>query len=142
MASAVKSFYAAQGCSLNDEAILSIPLEGDGTVVHRLDALYQALFAREDWVAALNSASRIFVASHSQGTIVAAMLVSRLINDGEVNGTKVAMLNMCSVSQGPFVSLYNSWTVPAYLYFETKAATELFEFQKPESAASKVYLEW
>lgn len=142
MKSAVKAFYAEQGQPFNDEAILAIPLEGDGTVRHRLEALYSSLFAREDWVTALNSADRIFVASHSQGTIVSAMLVSRLINEGEVNGTKVVLLNMCSVAQGPFVSLYNSWTVPAYLYFETKAATELFEFQKPESAPSKHYLEW
>lgn len=142
MKSAVKAVYAEQGSPLNDEAIMTIPLEGDGTVQSRLTRLYKQLTAREDWVTALNTAGRVFVASHSQGTIVSAMLVSKLIHEGEINGTKVAMLNMCSVSQGPFFSLYNSWTVPAYLYFESKAATELFEFQKPESAPSAHYLEW
>lgn len=141
MKSAVKEYYAAQGEPLNDEAITMIPLEGDGTVSDRLGRLYMNLMQREEWVAALNGADRILVASHSQGTIVAAMLVSRLIHEGEVHGGRVAMLNMCSVSQGPFASLYNSWTVPAYLYFETQAARELFEFQKPGSAPSLQYLE-
>ena len=142
MKSAVKEYYAAQGEALNDEAITTIPLEGDGTVSDRLGRLYMNLMQREEWVAALNGADRILVASHSQGTIVAAMLVSRLIHEGEVHGGRVTMLNMCSVSQGPFASLYNSWTVPAYLYFETQAARELFEFQKPGSAPSLQYLEW
>ena len=70
------------------------------------------------------------------------MLLSRLINEGEVNGTKCAMLLMCGVSQGPFVSLYTSWTSTAYLYLETAAARELFDFQKPNSVPSKQYLEW
>jgi hypothetical protein len=141
MKAAVLEYYKEMGCALNDEAITAIPLEGDGTVKDRTERLYENLMARQDWIEAVNNADRVFVASHSQGTIVSAMLVERLINEGEINGTKCAMLNMCSVSQGPFYSLYNSWTVPAYLYFETAAATELFEFQKPSSAVSKAYTE-
>lgn len=139
MKAAVKSYYEEKGSPLHDEAITAIPLEGDGTVKDRAERLYENLMARQDWIDAVNTADRIFVASHSQGTIVSAMLVERLINEGEINGTKCMMLNMCSISQGPFYSLYNSWTVPAYLYFETAAATELFEFQKPNSAVSKSY---
>lgn len=141
MKASVKAYYEEMGHPLNDEAITAIPLEGDGTVKDRTERLYENLTARQDWIEALNNADRIFIASHSQGTIVSAMLIERLINEGEINGTKCMMLNMCSVSQGPFYSLYNSWTVPAYLYFETAAATELFEFQKPRSAVSKAYTE-
>lgn len=140
MKAAVRAYYAETGCALNEEAVTSIPLEGDGTVKDRTELLYENLMARQDWIEALNNADRIFVASHSQGTIVSTMLIERLINEGEINGTKCMMLNMCSVSQGPFYSLYNSWTVPAYLYFETAAATELFEFQKPQSAVSQAYI--
>lgn len=103
--------------------------------------LYDNLMKRDDWVEALNQADRIFVVAHSQGCIVSTMLLSRLINEGEVNGTKCALLGMCSISQGPFVSLYNSWTTGAYLYFETAAAKELFDFQKPNSKASREYTE-
>ena len=141
MKSAVKQYYAEQGHPLNDEAITSIALEGAGTVNDRLTSLYSNLTARQDWIDALNTADRVFVAAHSQGCIVSTMLLSRLISEGEFNGTKCAMLLMCSLSQGPFVSLYNSWTSAAYLYLETAAARELFEFQKPNSAASSQYME-
>lgn len=137
---AVKTYYSEQGHDLNDEAITTIPLEGDGTVSQRLARLYNSLMSREEWIEALNTSDRVFIVSHSQGCIVSTMLLSRLINEGEVNGTRCAMLQMCGVSQGPFVSLYNSLT-SAYLYLETAAARELFEFQKPNSQQSKDYMD-
>jgi hypothetical protein len=140
MKAAVMAYYEEQGYPLNEEAVTAIPLEGDGIVNDRLSRLYDNLMKRQDWVDALNAADRVFVVAHSQGCIVSTMLLSRLISEGEVNGTKCAMLLMCGVSQGPFVSLYNSWT-SAYLYLETASARELFEFQKPQSSVSKLYMD-
>lgn len=53
---------------------------------------------------------------------------------------KVAMLAMCGVHLGPFMSISTSSVIGPYLHwFENAAARELFEFQDTESKVSQAY---
>lgn len=49
---------------------------------------------------------------------------------------------MCGIAQGPFVYLYQSYTLSPYFnYVESEPARELFEFQDPESVPALKFLE-
>jgi hypothetical protein len=81
-----------------------MPLEGEGTISHRVDKyvprmpspchlpnsnhdtrrLYTTLTKNNSWMADLRAADVIFVATHSQGSIVSTHLLDRLIRDGYV----------------------------------------------------------
>ena len=117
-----------------------IPLEGEGQVEQRVELLYKLLTDRRDWIDALRSADAVFVAAHSQGCPVATALLARLIGDGDLDPHKAVLLCMASVASGPFLSLgQSSILAPYFAYVEGEAARELFQFQNPDSAASKWY---
>jgi len=46
--------------------------------------LYDGLFSKEEWVEALHEADVIFVATHSQGSIVSTILLNRLLEEGHI----------------------------------------------------------
>ena len=98
----------------------------------------------EEWVADLHAADAIFVATHSQGTIVSTHLLDRLVRDGHIRtkrsalgqspserpAQKVCCLALCGIHLGPLRYLNTSSLLQPYLqYFESDAARELFEFQ-------------
>lgn len=126
--------------------------------------LYAELFKRKDWVETLRTADAVFVAAHSQGSVVSTQLLARLVEEKHVQGDRTALLCMCAIAQGPcepsliffdagkardlihveiLVVHLQSSLVQSYLsYFETAAARELFDFQDPETAVAKRFRDW
>ncbi|PWN23345.1 hypothetical protein BCV69DRAFT_280953 [Microstroma glucosiphilum] len=140
-AAIMRHFQSVDGMELNPEAITLIPLSADGTVEVRTDASFAALLSRKEWVTHLAAADAIFVACHSQGCVVGANLLARLIEQSyiQTRKTRIALLAMCGIHEGPFQHI-QSMLVSSYLtYFETEAAQELFAFQSSSSQVSKRY---
>ncbi|KAJ6519649.1 hypothetical protein C8R45DRAFT_29227 [Mycena sanguinolenta] len=82
MATALEEFQHEYKVSL--EKITRIPLEGEGTIDRRVEKLYKALTSNAEWMDAIHEADVIFVATHSQGTIVSTHILDRLIRDGHI----------------------------------------------------------
>ncbi|KAL1699730.1 hypothetical protein EV121DRAFT_215648 [Schizophyllum commune] len=137
------------------DKVTQIPLEGEGMIEKRVEKLYGNLMKNEEWVADLHAADAIFVATHSQGTIVSTHLLDRLVRDGHIRtkrsalgqspserpAQKVCCLALCGIHLGPLRYLNTSSLLQPYLqYFESDAARELFEFQNTENAVSKAYV--
>ncbi|KAI6161008.1 hypothetical protein EDD17DRAFT_1591508 [Pisolithus thermaeus] len=136
--------------------ITKIPLEGEGTINRRVDKLYQNLTSNEEWMNDLREADAIFLATHSQGSIVSTHILDRLIADRHIrtkaNTTvfpggialppqRICCLGLCGIHLGPLRYLNtNSLLSPYIQYFESTAARELFEFQNTESAISTDYI--
>ncbi|GAA98567.1 uncharacterized protein L969DRAFT_95201 [Mixia osmundae IAM 14324] len=116
-----------------------IALSKEGKVSDRVDRHYEDLLSNQRYVDQLHNADAIFIASHSQGTIVATQLLARLIEQKRIKADRVTLLCMCSIALGPFVSLNTSYIAPYLQYFESAAATELFDYQDPESPPSRRY---
>ena len=89
--------------------IQAIALEGEGQVDGRVDKLYAQLVARDAWVEALAKADVVFLATHSQGSVVSTHLLARMIERGLVKGPRIHLLAMCGIAQGPCQS-------PLYLF--------------------------
>ncbi|GAA5903119.1 hypothetical protein JCM5296_003347 [Sporobolomyces johnsonii] len=122
--------------------IQAIALEGQGQVEDRVNRLYSSLVEREEWLAALKKADVVFLATHSQGSVVSTQLLARMLDQGLIVGTQTHLLAMCGIAQGPFVYLYQSVALAPYFnYLESAPARELFEFQNPESVVTIKFLE-
>ncbi|KAI0691817.1 hypothetical protein BC835DRAFT_1430723 [Cytidiella melzeri] len=152
------------------QKITKIPLEGDGTIERKLSKIHSHLMGNEEWMRDLHSADVIFVAAHSQGSIVSAHLIDRLIKEGHImternmeiiaqaaasvapggiapsftsmtRTQKICCLALCGVHLGPLRYLKTSSLLQPYLqYFENAAARELFDFQDTETDVSKNYV--
>lgn len=84
--------------------IQSIALVGEWTVGDRLDKLFKQLSERKEWVDALAEADVVFLATHSQGTVVSTQLLDRMLEKGLVVGPKTHMMAMCGIAHGPCAS--------------------------------------
>ncbi|RSH93126.1 hypothetical protein EHS25_007479 [Saitozyma podzolica] len=82
MGSAVKKFFEDKG--VTDIRLTLMPLEGEGTIDHRVDKLYKAYLSNPAWINDLRRADAIFFAAHSQGCIVTTHLISRMIAQGHI----------------------------------------------------------
>lgn len=114
MAESVSSYISAEVGALNPDAIVCIPLEGEGRVEDRIELLYRQIHKRPEWTQALKEADAIFVASHSQGSVVSAQLFARMLEKGEVRGEVLTLLCMCGVWNGPFTGLSQSYALSPY----------------------------
>ncbi|CCM04162.1 uncharacterized protein FIBRA_06324 [Fibroporia radiculosa] len=162
---ALGNFEQEQGFQF--KKITKIPLEGDGPIERKVSKLHDHLLGDEDWMEDLHAADVIFVASHSQGSIVATHLVDRLLRDGHIltsrsvdlltkataaitpggsslsttQAQRICFLALCGIHLGPLRYLGTSSLLQPYIqYFENAAARELFEFQNTESRLSKNYV--
>ncbi|TFK50658.1 hypothetical protein OE88DRAFT_1713075 [Heliocybe sulcata] len=149
------------------ETITRIPLEGEGTIGKRVERLYSNLTKNEEWMDAIHGADVIFVATHSQGSIVSTHVLDGLIRDGHIRTRRgvgvsqagvgvgagggvpavgvmpqrVCCLALCGIHLGPLRYLSSSSLLQPYIqYFESAAAGELFEFQDTESQVSREYV--
>lgn len=108
MVQALENFQDDYGVSL--EKITRIPLEGEGTIERRVERwvnpfsriksfdlkcryfidsrLYNNLTANQEWMDDLHAADAIFVATHSQGSVVSTHLLNRLIRDRHIRTSK------------------------------------------------------
>jgi len=164
--SALEKFEEEHGVKF--KKITKIPLEGDGTIPRKVSRVHAHLFENKDWVEDLHAADVIFVATHSQGSIVSTHLLDKLIREGHIltprnvdilNTTaaaiapggsisvsssrtqKVCCLALCGIHLGPLRYLKTSSLLQPYIqYFENAAARELFEFQDTETETSKEYV--
>ncbi|XP_006464180.1 hypothetical protein AGABI2DRAFT_75124 [Agaricus bisporus var. bisporus H97] len=142
MVQALENFQRDYEVSL--ESITRIPLEGEGTIERRVEKLYSNMTANQDWINDLHAADAIFVATHSQGSVVSTHLLNRLIRDGHIctsidglgpetlvsKPQRVCCLSLCGIHLGPLRYLSSSTFFQPYIqYFESVAARELFEFQ-------------
>ncbi|KAG9049907.1 hypothetical protein FS837_008669 [Tulasnella sp. UAMH 9824] len=161
MVASVERYAEQRGLAL--EKLTSINLEGEGTIARRVAKLYQDLLDHPEWVEDLHQADVIFVATHSQGSIVSTQLIATLIADGHIrtesnreavlraaensqtippsHPTRCLCLCLCGIHLGPLLYLNaSSLTQPYFTYFETAAARELFEFQDTSSEVSQRYV--
>lgn len=161
MVASVERYVEQHGLAL--EKLTSINLEGEGTIARRVAKLYQDLLDHPEWVEDLHQADVIFVATHSQGSIVSTQLIATLIADGHIrtesnreavlkaaeisqtippsHPTRCLCLCLCGIHLGPLLYLNaSSLTQPYFTYFETAAARELFEFQDTSSEVSQRYV--
>ncbi|CAE6491825.1 unnamed protein product [Rhizoctonia solani] len=153
----------AEKHDLELESVTPMPLEGEGTIEHRVTKLYDDLLKHPQWLADLHRADVVLVATHSQGSIVSTHLIARLISDGHIRtktnrdavnrateqtgvlppvaSHRICCLAMCGIHMGPLYSLNSSSFAQPYLqWFESQAARELFEFQNTESEVSRKYV--
>ncbi|KAF8687597.1 hypothetical protein RHS03_09922, partial [Rhizoctonia solani] len=153
----------AEKHDLELESVTPMPLEGEGTIQHRVAKLYDDLLKHPQWLADLHRADVVLVATHSQGSIVSTHLIAKLISDGHIRTRtnreavnrateqtgvlppvaphRVCCLAMCGIHMGPLYSLNSSAFAQPYLqWFESQAARELFEFQNTESEVSRNYV--
>ncbi|KAK0559064.1 hypothetical protein OC844_004679 [Tilletia horrida] len=141
MSDAVRRHFKDAGWELNPEAITVIALEGDGKVADRVHRLSVSLLSNPAWVKDLHEADAIFFSAHSQGTIVGTELLARLIEQKHIQPerTRVCLLAMAGIHEGPFPHLQSA-IMSAYLnYFETAAARELFEFMTSTNSVAESY---
>ncbi|KZT21741.1 hypothetical protein NEOLEDRAFT_1072918 [Neolentinus lepideus HHB14362 ss-1] len=165
MCQALKDFEERHQIKL--DKVTRIPLEGEGTIGKRVERLYNNLTENKEWMDDIHSADAIFVATHSQGSIVSTHVLDHLIRDGHIRtkrsidlintGTaaspgsavsavglppqRVCCLALCGIHLGPLRYLSTSSLLQPYIqYFESAAARELFEFQNTESQVSKDYV--
>lgn len=86
------------------EKLTYIPLDGEGTVDTRVDRLFKQYLSKPEWIADMRRADAVFFAAHSQGCIVTAHLMCRLIMQGHLrtpdNHESVAR---CEWAFGPIV---------------------------------------
>ncbi|GAA5951517.1 hypothetical protein JCM10213_002750 [Rhodosporidiobolus nylandii] len=140
MHDAVQQYLEQQNVSSFN--IQAIALEGQGTVEERVNKLYNQLVSRKEWCDAILKADAVFVATHSQGTVVSTQLLARMLDQGMLHGAATHLLAMCGICQGPFIYLYNSLALAPYFnYVESAPARELFEYQNPESVPSIKFVE-
>lgn len=86
MHDAVQTYLESSGiASFNIQAIA---LEGQGQVEDRVNKLYSQLRDREEWVQALEKADVVFLATHSQGTVVSTQLLARMLDQNLIAGTQ------------------------------------------------------
>ncbi|THH15438.1 hypothetical protein EW146_g5041 [Bondarzewia mesenterica] len=163
---ALEDFQVRHGVEL--DKVTQIPLEGEGTIKKRVDKLYNSLTNNQEWMDDLHAADAIFVATHSQGSIVSTHLLDRLIQHKHIRTSRsadvlasasaalssagggvvmpsppqrVCCLALCGIHLGPLRYLSSSSLLQPYIqYFESTAARELFEFQNTESEVSKNYV--
>lgn len=104
MANACKTFFADRyGIRLRDECISTIALEGGGKVVERVEMLYKQLVdPSKDWVQKIREADMVLIVAHSQGTPVATILTSKLVEEGIIQSQRqtTAILAMAGISHG------------------------------------------
>ncbi|OCK90544.1 uncharacterized protein K441DRAFT_235786 [Cenococcum geophilum 1.58] len=125
-AAAIQEWTEARGYSAKIE---KVALEGEGFIADRVSTLWKLLL---NWIEHIKSADFILVACHSQGVPVAIMLVAKLIQFGCVNAARIGVCAMAGVNLGPF---------PEYrTRYLGGTATELFEFSRPTSIVSQMYL--
>lgn len=131
------SSLLAQWAKDNDMVIdiETIALEGEGKIIERVENLIGLL---ENWLDIIQEADFIYVASHSQGVIVAMHLIAEMISRSYISmkNTKIGMLNMCAVCNGPIVGLDSKLIVKLYSKFENEILMELFDFQDLKSYQS------
>ncbi|CAG8584643.1 9812_t:CDS:2 [Cetraspora pellucida] len=145
MAKAVLGYLSQHNISLPSDAITCIPLEGEGTIETREQLLHKNLLYNKTWCEALTLADVVFVATHSQGTPVGTILLSRLIKERLVNPKqqRICLLAMAGISHGPFPYLKDHYIIKYFVGAgrspDVDASRELFEFMDSESAVAKKY---
>ncbi|CAG8786800.1 17642_t:CDS:2, partial [Dentiscutata erythropus] len=139
----VLGYLSKHNISLPSDAITCIPLEGEGTIETREKLLHKNLLYNKTWCEALSLADVVFVATHSQGTPVGTILLSRLIKEGLVNPKRqrICFLAMAGISHGPFPYLKDHYIIRYFVGRnpDADATRELFEFMDSESAVAKKY---
>ncbi|KAK9472879.1 uncharacterized protein V1510DRAFT_416295 [Dipodascopsis tothii] len=134
-AAALRRWADRNECELEIE---KIALEGEGIVLDRVENLYRLLM---NWINHLYEADFIFIAAHSQGTPVAVQLAAKLIEEGQVDNKRIAIMGMAGISLGPMYGLDQKLVIRAYTPFESDSLKELFAFQNSRSLQSRRYIQ-
>lgn len=138
MERSVRRYFDAAGCPLDNDAVTVIAPQHDGCVLERADYFYNTITENQEWVDALQGADSIFIAAHSQGAIVADILLAKLLDIGVVrDSSRICVLSMCGIYHGPFTHLKGTVMSSYINYFETAAARELFDFQSSQTTVSR-----
>lgn len=125
--------------------------------------LYTTLMANEEWLSDIHAADAIFIATHSQGSIVSTHLLDRLLKGGHiitVNSTttagvavdgvslaeggmpfrkpqKVCCLALCGIHLGPLRYLSTSSLLQPYIQVREVCRTSSTRFDLPTSISNR-----
>ncbi|CAG8586647.1 16561_t:CDS:2 [Acaulospora morrowiae] len=140
MTKAVLRYLSQHNINLPSDAITCIPLASEGTIESRVKLLHEDLMHNKTWCEALSLADVVFVVTHSQGTPVSTIFLSRLINEHLVDPRRqrICMLAMAGISHGPFPYMLKNFIVSYYIR-ASDTSKDLFEFMNPESMVAKKY---
>lgn len=136
MITVLKQYYKDKhNIIIQNENILSIPLEGEGKMMERVDSFMKEINQNYCSVSSkapftLSSCDEVYVVAHSQGVPVAILLLDRLISNGILSlqrSKKVTLLSMAGIWHGPFPELGKSVIVQ---YIEAESSRELFELNE------------
>lgn len=120
----------------HDFDIQTIALEGEGLINERVENLYKLL---DNWIETLKQCDFLFVASHSQASVIAIHLLAKLLTEHQqlhLSRKRIGVLCMAGAFMGPSLSSSSKIVIRAYTAAENKIINELFEFQKPQSTSS------
>uniref|UniRef100_A0A0K3CFB2 FGENESH: predicted gene_8.110 protein n=1 Tax=Rhodotorula toruloides TaxID=5286 RepID=A0A0K3CFB2_RHOTO len=135
--------------------IQAIALEGQGEVEDRVNKLYSQLVGREEWLKAIKMADAVFVATHSQGSVVSTQLLARMLDQGLITGTQTHLCVSHALSP-PLTLIHRfraAWLcaaslkdlsialAPYFNYLESAPARELFAFQDAESVPAIKFID-
>jgi len=98
-------------------------LEGAGCIEERVERYYAML--RES--PKLSEADTLYVVGHSQGAVVALLLLGKLLNEGLLRDKNAGLLALAGIFHGPLAPLRDNLLVK---YVEADAARELFELNR------------
>lgn len=121
--------------TIQNENILSIPLEGEGKMMDRVDSFMKEIHQNYCSVSekvpfTLSSCDDIYVVAHSQGAPVAILLLDKLVANGILSlqhPKRITLLSMAGIWHGPFPELGRSVIVQ---YIEAESSRELFELNE------------
>ncbi|KAG7751417.1 hypothetical protein KL912_000550 [Ogataea haglerorum] len=133
---AISAWAQEQGMSIETQ---KIALEKEGKIFDRVEFFFEAM---QKWHEEVEKADFIYVCAHSQGTPVAMMLISKMIEHGLIADNKrIAILGMAGINIGPYYGMDQSLFIRAYSSIENESMLELFQFQNFQSLQSRKYLE-
>lgn len=124
--------------NLSDVKVDKIALEGEGKIDHRVNTLYDLLM---NWSQLLSEADFIIFAVHSQGTVVAARILERLLFEQVITKAKnTTILGMAGTCLGPMPGMDSTIFGRAITRIEHDSLLELFELQNVKSEQSQKFL--
>ena len=136
----LKRYYEQLGLSLADENFLLLPLKSEGKISDRVNVLHAALLSMDKAkLQRLSSADLVLIAAHSQGSIVAGLLLQRMLQNklvGSRPAQQLCLLTMAGVHHGPFPTLR---THIMHRLVEIASTQELFELNENDSIVSRNY---
>jgi len=131
----LRHWLESRGQNADSVHIDKIALEGEGKIGLRISVLYDLVL---QWRDALAKADLVFFAAHSQGAVVTASLIAKLLDARVLDPRRqnISMLAMAGSWLGPMPGMDETLVMKAITRIEHDSLLELFELQRSTTAVS------